>query len=259
MYRVLLVEDEDIIRRGISSSVPWEEHGCVVAGEARNGQEGAARIAELEPDIVITDINMPVESGLEMLARTKCQYNYVAIILTGYSEFEYAKEAIRNGVSDYVLKPLNTGEMEDALDRAVLECHNIQIIRSKTADLREWKNLSLLPESGAEQAADPVVEKLLAYIAQHYQHKITLTDLAEQLHYTDRYLNQKFQKVLGTTIIEYLNRYRIQKAIQLLQNGTCPLSEAGWECGIGDYKYFSHVFHKYIGCSPKEYLLHLEA
>ena len=84
MYSVILVEDEDIIRRGIRNSVPWEEFNCSVVGEARNGEEGGALIAERNPDIVITDINMPVEDGLQMIARTKDTYDYVAIILTGY-------------------------------------------------------------------------------------------------------------------------------------------------------------------------------
>ena len=127
MYSVILVEDEDIIRRGIRNSVPWEEFNCSVVGEARNGEEGGALIAERNPDIVITDINMPVEDGLQMIARTKDTYDYVAIILTGYSDFEYAREAIRNGVSYYVLKPLDMEEMKEALERAALELSLIHI------------------------------------------------------------------------------------------------------------------------------------
>lgn len=111
MYRVLLVEDEEIIRKGIRYSVPWEEYGCSVVAEAENGAVGEEKIAELRPDIVITDITMPVKSGLEMIADTREEYKYIAIILTGYSEFEYAQQAIRNGVSDYVLKPLDMDEM----------------------------------------------------------------------------------------------------------------------------------------------------
>lgn len=92
MYRVLLVEDEEIIRKGIRYSVPWEECGCSVVGEAENGAVGEEKIAELQPDIVITDITMPVKNGLEMIADTREKFNYIAIILTGYSEFEYAQQ-----------------------------------------------------------------------------------------------------------------------------------------------------------------------
>lgn len=82
MYRVLLVEDEEIIRKGIRYSVPWEEYGCSVVAEAENGAVGEEKIAELRPDIVITDITMPVKSGLEMIADTREEYKYIAIILT---------------------------------------------------------------------------------------------------------------------------------------------------------------------------------
>ncbi|RPF48861.1 two-component system response regulator YesN [Hydrogenoanaerobacterium saccharovorans] len=254
MYSVLLVEDEDIIRKGIKHSVPWEEHNCIVIGEARNGIEGKDLIQKLNPNIVITDINMPVMDGLQMIAETKCQNDYVAIILTGYSDFEYAKEAIKNGVSDYILKPLNMEEIAETLERAALECKNISVLRKQNESVGELKNISLFCNTELKEASDdPVVEQILKIIAENYSKKITLTDLSDILHYSDRYINQKFQKALGTTVIEYLNRYRIQKALSFLQEDQIPISDIGWECGIGDYKYFNHVFKKYIGCSPKEY------
>ncbi len=251
MYRVLLVEDEEIIRRGIKLSVPWEESGCCIVGEAANGEEGICRICELQPDIVITDINMPVMDGLTMIAKTKLKYDYAAIILTGYSEFEYAREAIKNGVSSYVLKPLNMEEMKEALEQAVLEVKNIHYLRFRNEKEEELGKISLIEKR--KDNLELVVEQILDYISVNYKNKITLSDLEQQLHYSERYINQQFRKELGTTVIEYLNRYRIQKALVLLKEGKIPISEVGYECGIGEYKYFNHVFKKYIGCSAKEY------
>lgn len=250
MYKVLLVEDEEIIRKGIRLSIPWEESGCCVVGEAGNGEEGKELIEKLRPDIVITDINMPVMDGLTMLAQTKTQYDYAAIILTGYSEFEYAREAIRTGVSSYVLKPLNMEEMKAALEQAVLESRNIYYLRQRNEKTRELDSISLLEE---KEYQDPVVNQVLDYIGSNYQNKITLSDLEQRLHYSERYINQRFQRAVGTTVIEYLNRYRIQKALGLLKEGTLPISEVGYECGIGEYKYFNYVFKKYMGCSAREY------
>lgn len=251
MYKVLLVEDEEIIRHGIRNSIPWESFDCCVAGEAGNGEEAEHMIEELRPDIVITDINMPVKDGLTMLAETKLQYDYAAIILTGYSEFEYAREAIRNGVSGYVLKPLNMNEMKEALSQAILESKAISYLRQKNQKSETHPELLSLDAAG--ECGDPVVEKALSYIAQNYKKKFLLSDLAEELHYSERYVSQKFQKAMGTTVIEYLNRYRIQQALELLCKKEIPISEIGWEVGIGEYKYFNHVFKKYIGCSAKEY------
>ena len=253
MYSVLLVEDEEIIRKGIRNSIPWEELGCRVIGEAGNGEEGKRLIEELRPDIVITDINMPLMDGLAMLAQTKFQYDYAAVILTGYSEFEYAREAIRNGVSSYVLKPLNTEEMKEALEQAVLESKNIYYLRQRNESSKEPGNVSLLEQEKEGENQDPLVEQVLEYIGDNYRNKKTLSDLEQNLHYSERYISRRFQKALGTTIIEYLNRYRLQKALVLMKEGRVPLSEVGWECGIGEYKYFNYVFKKYMGCSAKEY------
>lgn len=250
MYSVLLVEDEDIIRKGIRNSVPWESCESYVVGEASNGIEGSKLIEELKPDIVITDINMPVMDGLQMIANTKSVFDYVAIILTGYSDFEYAMEAIRNGVSTYVLKPLHMEEMKEALEQAVLESKNIHYLRERNEKVKELENISLIEE---KTCFDPVIQQILQYIEEHYQEKIVLSDLEEVLHYSERYINQKFRKALGTTVIEYLNRFRIQKALAMLKNKNTVIAEVGFLCGIGDYKYFNHVFKKYIGCSAREY------
>ena len=250
MYSVLLVEDEDIIRKGIRNSVPWERYESYVVGEASNGIEGKMLIEELKPDIVITDINMPVMDGLQMIANTKTVFDYVAIILTGYSDFEYAMEAIRNGVSTYVLKPLNMEEMKEALEQAVLESRNIHYLRERNEKIKELENISLIEE---KTCFDPVIQQILQYIEEHYQEKIILSDLEEVLHYSERYINQKFRKALGTTVIEYLNRFRIQKALAMLKDKNIAIAEVGFLCGIGDYKYFNHVFKKYIGCSARDY------
>lgn len=252
MYNVLLVEDEEIIRKGIILSIPWEEFHCHVIGEAENGEEGRRLIESLKPDIVITDIDMPIKDGLTMLAETKFEHDYAAIILTGYSDFEYAREAIRLGISSYVLKPLNMKEMKEALEQAILESQNIYRLRQLNEKTSELESIQLLDEEKVIQ--DPLVNQILNYISENYQKKISLSDLAEEFHYSERYINQKFQRALNTTVIEYLNRYRMQKALEILREGSMPLSEIGWACGIGEYKYFNFVFKKYIGCSIKTYL-----
>ena len=244
---------QNINRKGIRYSVPWEECGCSVVGEAENGAVGEEKIAELQPDIVITDITMPVKNGLEMIADTREKFNYIAIILTGYSEFEYAQQAIRNGVSDYVLKPLDMDEMRTALEKAVRLAGDNQYLQKREDEAEAVRSRTALPPLSEDKVTDPLVLRIVAYLKENYQSKITLADLQEQFHYSERYINQKFQKELGTTVIDYLNRCRIQNALELIRKGKLPISQIGWECGIGEYKYFNHVFKKYIGCSVREY------
>ena len=106
MYRVLLVEDEEIIRKGIRYSVPWEEYGCSVVAEAENGAVGEEKIAELRPDIVITDMKMPRISGREVLERVKKNWPHIPVlIMTAFGSIESAVEAMRYGAFNYITKP----------------------------------------------------------------------------------------------------------------------------------------------------------
>ncbi len=253
MYRVLIAEDEDIIRKGLMYSINWAEMDCTIVGEARNGIEGVELIEKMKPDILIVDINMPVMDGIEMIRRTCEEYSYSAIILSGYSNFEYAKRAIHYGVTDYLLKPLKREEMVKAIESAKERRWIYQSWLAQQQEAEELKNVRLVSRAEETGEHDEIVKELLKFIEEHYQEKIGWQDVVEAMNYSETFLNRKFKTQMGTTFIEYLNRFRIQKAVELLNQGNIAIQDVSWMCGIGDYKYFNMVFKKYIGCSPKEY------
>lgn len=116
MYKVIVVEDETMVRRGIILTIDWAALDCVIAGEAANGEEGAELAVRLSPDIIVTDVKMPRMDGVEMITKLReqgCRAKF--IILTAYSDFKYAQSALRLGVSDYLLKPLRDGDLEHAV------------------------------------------------------------------------------------------------------------------------------------------------
>lgn len=122
MYKVLLVDDERIILNGISRIVNWEASGTVLAGTARNGLEAFDFITNHSPDIVISDIRMPGMDGLELVAKAMERYPHLRfILLSGYSEFDYARTAMQYGVKHYLLKPCNESAIESALSEVVEE------------------------------------------------------------------------------------------------------------------------------------------
>lgn len=256
MYKVLVAEDEDVLRKGIIFSVPWEELGCMVVAEARNGEEGIRLIEEKMPDIVLTDINMPVMDGLEMIRRTKGRNDFATIILSGYSDFVYAQEAIRYGVTGYILKPYQLIELKETLLRAIEQCREKQKLLERQDAKESWRSISMLKNLGADQSKG-MVGDVLAYIHRNYQDKITMQDIEKQVNYSERTINLRFKETVGTTVIDYLNRYRIQCAIEELKKGEKSVNEIAGQCGFGDYKYFGLVFKKYIGCSPKEYIMYI--
>lgn len=254
MYKILIAEDEELIRKGLIYSINWGELNCNVIAEASNGEEGINKIKEFQPDIVIADINMPIINGIDMIKSTVEYFNYSAIIISGYNEFDYAKQAIRYGVSEYLLKPLDHKELIDAIRRAI---EQIEMKKVYQLQLQQKKNVidtkvidsDLLLSINKSLA----VSKMIEYIKKNYNKKIIMFDLVEELQCSATLLNSKFKKETGTTFNDFLNRYRILMAVQMIKDHSLPLYRIAEETGFKNYKYFNIVFHKYIGCSPKDF------
>ena len=116
MMKVLVVEDEEMIRKGIVLAVDWAALDCVVVGEASNGEEGLQAAERYAPTLIITDLKMPKMDGIEMLRRLReAGNNAFVIILTAYDSFAYAQSALRLGAVDFLLKPFHDGELEQAV------------------------------------------------------------------------------------------------------------------------------------------------
>src|SRR3954454_10339813 len=117
MHKVILVDDENFFRKGLRSLIDWESCGFEVAGEAANGDDALELINEVNPELVITDIRMPVLDGLELIKQVmqKEGYHPKFIIISGYSDFNYAQQAVRYGVHDFILKPIDQEEIEETL------------------------------------------------------------------------------------------------------------------------------------------------
>ncbi|MDU4961882.1 MAG: helix-turn-helix domain-containing protein [Sporomusaceae bacterium] len=256
MYKVVIVEDEDIIRKGIIFMVDWLKAGCVVAGEAADGEEGLARIREVQPDIVITDVKMPVKDGLQMLEASIDSFGYEAIIISGYSEFAYAKKAISLNVTEYLLKPIDFDHLYRTLEKLTAK---IAVKRQWRAYLQTQKNSAVLPDPALlSETKCKYTGKMLAYIQTFYREKISIADLSRQFRRSGTYLNAKFKKETGCTFNDFLNRYRVLQAVDLLQQGGLRMYEIAEAVGFQDYKYFIQVFKKYIGCSPGKFAARLE-
>ena len=227
MYKVIIVEDEEPIRKGLECAIPWTELDCTVVGGGRNGLEGIRAIEELEPDIVIVDINMPIMDGVEMMKQTHEAHPYSAIVLSGYSSFDYAKDAMKYGAIRYLLKPLKKDELCEAIAEAKTQCERRRMWASKQSAQQSLQNFSIDLELPGSGIPDPVVSAMLDYAAAHYQEKVALQDVANALNYSIAFLNKRFKKQTGTTFIEYLNRYRIQKALELMKNGKVSRGRLG--------------------------------
>ena len=255
MFKILIVEDEELIRKGLVYLPPWEQLGCSVSGEASDGAEGLEMIEALRPDIVICDFRMPGMDGLKMLELSAEQYDFNAILLSGYSDFEYAKKAIRLGVKDYLLKPVDFDELSSCIRRLTsIRQEKEQHARYLKQAQAILKKESLLPSTEtAENPSDPYAGRLLQIIAEQFSQRITLSEIGHQVGISPSYLYAKFKAATGCTFNNYLNRYRIAKAIELLSVQNTTIREAAEQVGFYDYKYFVKVFKKYVGCTPSQF------
>lgn len=156
-YRVLLVDDEEDIRVGISRKMDWESLGFSLVGEAENGQEALELAEQLRPDVVLTDIRMPFMDGLELcriLTRSLPAARFV--LFSGFDDFEYAKQAIQMNVFEYILKPISAQELSEVLDRLKkqLDAHRAEVQNLETLRRQYEESLPILRELFYTQLLD---------------------------------------------------------------------------------------------------------
>lgn len=285
MNRVLVVEDEEMIRKGIVLTVDWKALDCEVAGEAANGEEGLAAAERLKPDIIITDLKMPKMDGIAMLTELRKRgCTSKVIILTAYNSFSYARSALRLGAVDFLLKPYHDGELEEAILRLrelypedeAEEAAGEAAAGSGTADPGASETaVGTVSGSAGEAGAGgtgkaedalPVpelwdgqgsryVRQAVAYIREHYSDPdICVSEIAGALGISEGHLSHMFKKETGGTILFWMTRCRIREAIRLLKEGRMKIYEVAEAAGYRDIAYFSSTFKRITGHSPSEYL-----
>ena len=145
LYRIILVDGEEEVRKGIIRKIDWEALGFQVVGDAENGQDALEKIEQLEPDVVMTDIRMPYMDGLTLTSWIRQKYPSVKVLIfSGFDDFEYAQKAIKLNVTEYILKPVNVEELTRILNR-VRENLDQEIEQRRDVDLLRESYLSSLP------------------------------------------------------------------------------------------------------------------
>ena len=246
MLKVLVVEDEEMIRKGIVLAVDWAALDCVVVGEASNGEEALAAVERYTPSLIITDLKMPKMDGIEMLRQLRERGNQAyVIILTAYDSFSYAQSALRLGAVDFLLKPFHDGELEQA----------VQTLRRRMELPKEETGAPTPSIQGLKKGdKSKYVLQAMDYIGQHYNDpNITVGEIAQHLGLSEGHLSHTFKKETDYTLLNYLTRYRIHKAMELLRDCRLKVYEVAEQVGYKDITYFSSTFKKLVGVSPSEY------
>ena len=234
--QVVLVDDEIMIREGFKRLFDWASHDCEVIGESADGMEALAQIDHLQPDIVIMDINIPIINGLKVIQTSRMRYPDMAfIIVSGYDDFSYCREALRMRITDYILKPVNYEEFGSCIDHLKIALYENR--KTEEQDAQEERTIT----------------GIIRYMQEHLDKEISLNILADEFHLSSQYISQLFKSEIGVNFLAYLTSIRMERAKKLLLATSLSIGEISEKCGYADYRVFTKAFKKEEGSTPSQY------
>ncbi len=251
MYKLLILDDESLVRRGIKALVDLEQLKITEVYEASNGIEGLALLKAHSPDLVLADINMPKMNGLDFAAEAKVIKPDLHIaILTGYNYFDYAVAALKNGVEDYILKPVSKDDVTAVLVKMI---ERLQAERGQRAvqGVAEDRSMSVELAEGDQLTLKESIRSLLAN--ELSRPELSLVWLATELNFSSSYMSNLFKKLFGVAFQDYVLNLRLEKAKLLLLTTDMKNYEIAEQVGIEDVNYFGTRFKAKYGFSPKQY------
>lgn len=242
-YSYYVVEDESLIRKNLIKKISSLDLPLTLVGEASNGMDAIVEIEKLYPNLVITDIRMPQCDGLELASYLQKNYPKIyTMILSGYDDFAYAQSAIKYGVKDYLLKPVDEKALFESLHKVLLSFNS------------ESEHLDTFRPASNRLDQKAICELMEQYLQEHYPHDISFQDLAEHFGFTLEYLGKIFKRQTGETPLKYLTKIRMNEAKRLLiQHPDLEIQKIGELVGYKDGFYFSRAFKAYTGVQPSEF------
>lgn len=262
MYKLLIAEDIEITRNMLINSIKWKEIDVEIIGIAANGKEAIEIIEKQCPDLIITDIKMPILDGFQLINLIQQKgIRIETIILSAYGDFNYAQNAIRVGVVDYVLKPVDINELCIAVKKAIVRIEEREqkekynriiddIIRDRFPNLK-LNEESIVQDSNLKNRK--IVEKTIEIIKKNIDKNISVEDIAAEVFLNAKYLNTIFKHIMGESISKYLIKSKLIIAAELLRDPSIKIYEVCDRIGYTDQNYFRDIFTKHFGVTPSEY------
>lgn len=236
MLSVYIADDEVWITLGLKKLLEKTGIDTEVIGTANNGLVAKEEIANFKPDVIFTDIRMPGLSGLDLLQTIpEISPDSKVVIITGFAEFSYAKEAVQHHAFDYLLKPIKEEDLTRVLTSILKE-------RGETEE-----------EVKQSQVYDKTIDNVVSDIREHYMEDISLTSLAAKYNISMARLSEMIKEHLSLNFSDYISSLRIQRAKELLRDESLSIQEIAEIVGYNDYFYFTKVFKKVEGISPSKY------
>lgn len=243
-HNFLIIDDEAVIRKGMQQAL--EGLGLFNIYTAGNGAEGLKIVEQNNIEAVFLDIEMPEMNGVDFMKTLSANERHpLAVVISGYDEFNYVREALRYGALDYLLKPVDSSD--------------IRALGERIYDMLE-NSSEATSETETSASAEPVkAQKLTAemirdYIDNHYRnHELGVSLLSKEFDYSSNYIGYVFKTGMGISINDYLNQKRIELAKKFIREGQMMMKDISSAVGYSDQHYFSKMFKKYTDVSPTEF------
>ena len=249
---VLLVDDDRFVIAALQKGIAWESLGInkvFTAGEINQAKE---IMASEKIDLLLSDIDMPHGSGLELLSYLREHGNKVpTIFLTNYADFSYAQKAIELKSFHYFLKPIDYAELTRIIKKAIKEAYEKDSVKND-ASSNSYDDPGaefLMPTSDTENAQ----KALLAYVDEHFREEISREQLSEMFFFDPDYITKIFKKETGLSYKNYVIEKRLALAKKLLKETDYPINSVALSVGYDNYSYFTRLFKKSFGITPVEY------
>lgn len=243
-YKLIIIEDERIIREGLMR-FEWEKIQVEAVASFDNGLSALEFLKKTTVDVVLTDIRMPLMDGIEFIRVVRKEFPDISIVcLSGYSDYEYLRECMQQGVKDYILKPTDKEELFRVISG---------LIELKKADSEESAIGEITSQNSGVYLQKHAIVNALKYIEKNYHRSIKLADVAESAYLNPVYFSHVFKQQMGIRFVDYLADFRIEKAIALMEDPTLTIHAIASSVGFFSSRYFAETFKKRKGMTPSEY------
>ena len=232
---LLIADDEEVVREGLVRYIKLHCDLFDEIYEAKDGSEALDLAFKHAPQLILLDVQMPVYTGIDVMRQiSQSSIKPIVLIISGYDEFKYAQQAMHYGAKEYLIKPVKAQE----LVRRIYE-----LMGEKKTE-----------ENDDKAEVSSIVKSCMNYIEDHYSEDLSLSLVSEKMGLSSSYLSTKFSQEMGMVFIDYVNKIRVEHACDFLKHGYLKIYEITEKVGFNDTKYFSKIFKKVTGVSPKEYM-----
>jgi two-component system, response regulator YesN len=238
VFRVIVADDEKLIADNIAMNIERAHPSFRVVGVAHDGAEALQMVETLLPHVVFSDIKMPVMDGLELFGvLSERRPEIRKVIVSGYDDFPFVRDALQSQTFNYLLKPVNRDEMRQTLEKLYV------LLRGERSVI----------SAEASQSPGQIAEIVQEYIRRNYADPVDFSEIANRYGFSGSYLARIFHIRLGVSPQRYLIDYRILIAKQLLADTELLVREVGARVGYDDPFHFCKVFKQCAGMSPSEF------